>query len=270
MHYENLKLEIKDYVAHLAFNRGDKANSLNEASWEEMKEAFEQLSEDPSVRVVILSGEGKHFCAGMDLETLMSQQNTGEKCEARKRRHFKEFIVNIQDCITAIEKCSKPVLAAIQGGCIGGGINLAATCDIRYCTEDAYFTIREIDLGIVADIGVLQRMPHIVHPGIMAELAYTGRKLYGKEAREIGFVNQCYSNKDEMMKGVGEIAQMIASKSPLVVQGIKENLLFTRDHTVDDSLKYIANYNAGMAISADLMEAFQSYITKKKPEFKDL
>ena len=270
MELENLKLEIKDYVAHLAFNRPDKANSLNETSWEEMKVAFDHLSDHPQVRVVILSGEGKHFCAGMDLETLMSQQQPGEKCEARKRQHLKKFIVKIQDCITSIEKCKKPVLTAIHGGCIGGGINIAATCDIRYCTEDAYFTIKEIDLGIVADIGVLQRMPHIVHPGIMAELSYTGRNVLGKEAKEIGLVNQYYSDKEEMMKAVKGIASMIASKSPLVVQGIKENLLFTRDHSVEDGLNYIANYNAGMLMSDDLMEAFQSYIQKKKPEFKDV
>ena len=270
MQLENLKLEINNYVADLSFNRPGKANSLHEKSWEEMKLAIDHLSNDPSVRVVVLSGEGKHFCAGMDLETLMSQQQAGEKCEARRRQHLKKFIVKIQDCITSIEKCKKPVLAAIHGGCIGGGINIAATCDIRYCSEDAYFTIKEIDLGIVADIGVLQRMPHIVHPGIMAELAYTGRHVSGNEAKEIGLVNQCYPNRDEMMKGVREIAGMIAAKSPLVVQGIKENLLFTRDHTVDDSLQYISNYNAGMLMSDDLMEAFQSYIQKKKPEFKDL
>ncbi len=270
MQFENLELKVDNYVAHLTFNRPEKANSLDKRSWEEMKDAFDHLSEDPKVRVVILSGNGNHFCAGMDLETLMSQQRPGEKCEARRRKFLKKFIVKIQDCITSIEKCKKPVLASIHGGCIGGGINIAATCDIRYCSEDAYFTIKEIDLGIVADIGVLQRMPYIVHPGIMAELAYTGRKVSGSEAKEIGLVNQCFSDKDTMITGVNGIASMIASKSPLVVQGVKENLLYSRDHTVDDSLNYIANYNAGLLISDDLMEAFQSYIQKKKPEFKDL
>ena len=270
MEFKNLKLDIQDYVAHLAFNRPDKANSLNEESWKEMGEAFEYLSDHPKVRVIILSGEGKHFCAGMDLETLMSQQQVGEKCEARKRIHFKSFIKRIQDWITTIEKCRKPVLAAVHGGCVGGGINIAATCDIRDCTEDAFFTIREIDLGIVADIGVLQRMPHIIHPGIMAEIAYTGRKVMGPEAKDIGLVNNCFNSKEEMMDQVGRIATMIASKSPLVVQGIKENLIYARDHTVDDALQYIVNYNGGMAMSDDLMQAFQAYIQKQRPEFKDL
>ena len=160
------------------------------------------------------------------------------------------------------------MLAAVHNGCIGGGINIVSACDMRYCTEDAYFTIKEIDLGIVADIGALQRMPTIIHPGIMAELAYTGRNFYGKEAKEIGFVNNIWENKKEMMEGVIEMANLIASKSPMVVQGIKENLLYKRDHSVNDSLTYIANYNAGMLLSNDLMEAFQAYIQKRAPKFE--
>ena len=268
MELQSFLLTIKDHIAYLSFNRPSKANSLNEAAWEEMKMVFDHLSDNPEVRVIVLSGEGKHFCAGMDLETLMSVQAHGIKDEAKKRMHLRNFIKKLQDCISAIELCRKPVLAAIHNGCIGGGVNIVSACDIRYCTQDAYFTIKEVDLGIVADIGALQRMPTIIHPGIMAELAFTGRNFYGKEAMEIGFVNQVWDSKENMMDGVADIAKTIAGKSPLVIQGIKENLLYKRDHSVDESLNYIANYNSAMLFSNDLMEAFQAYIQKREPNFE--
>jgi enoyl-CoA hydratase len=268
MELKSFLLNIENHIAHLSFNRPDKANSLSEETWDEMKAVFDAVSDDPSVRVVILSGEGKHFCAGMDLMTLMGVQNHGIKDEARKRIHIRKFIRKIQDSITAIEKCRKPVMAAVHGGCIGGGLNIVTACDMRYCTDDAYFTLKEVDLGIVADIGALQRMPDILHPGMVAELAYTGRNVDGMEAKSIGLVNSTWIDKATMMKEVLKIAGTIASKSPLVIEGIKENLVYRRDHTVNDSLDYIAIYNSAMLISDDLAEAFQAYMAKRKPVFK--
>lgn len=267
--YEYFKVEISERVASVAFNRPEKANALHLPAWEEMRTVFENLSSDKSVRVIILSGEGKHFCAGIELETLMNVQTGEEDDEAKVREGLRKFILNLQDCITSIERCKKPVLAAIHNGCIGGGVDIVAACDIRYCTTHAYFTIKEIDLGLVADIGTIQRLPTIINPGVMAELAYTGRKVYGEEATKIGLVNASYPTKEEMMEAVGEIAISIAKKSPLVVRGVKEALLYKRDHSVKDSLDQIALYNSAMLLSEDLMESFQAFMMKKEPTYKD-
>jgi len=270
MKLNTFALHIENHIAHLAFNKPDKANSLDTPDWEEMHQVFQHLDENPEVRVIILSGKGKHFCAGIDLTALMSLQNrlTGD-CEARKRDQIRQYIFKLQNAITAIEDCRKPVLAAIHGGCIGGGVDLTTACDIRYCTQDAYFTIKEISLGLVADIGTLQRLPKILQPGIMAEMAYTGRKVFGPEAEKIGLVNYAYASQEELMEKVQEIAEQIASKSPICIRGTKEILLYQRDHTVDDGLKNIANYNAAMLLSKDLTESFQAHFEKRQPEFQE-
>lgn len=269
MNYNTFKVSIENHVAHVSFNRPEKANSLNEEAWIEMKQIFESLDTDPLVRVIVLSGKGKLFCAGIDLTLLMSQQHTDITCEAKKRELIRSFIRHLQDCISSIEKCRKPVLAAVHNACIGGGVDIISACDIRYCTEDAYFTIKEVDLGLVADIGTLQRLPNIINPGIMAEMAYTGRKVFGPEAAQISLVTRCYQDQEHMMAEVKKIAATIAAKSPLVIRGTKEMLLYKRDHTVEDSLKNMANYNAAMLLSEDLMEAFQAHVMKREPKFKD-
>lgn len=268
--YQHFKVEVNEHVAHVAFNRPTKANALHQAAWEEMKALFEEIDETPEVRAVVLSGEGKHFCAGIDLQLLMSIQNFQQiSCEGRKREAIRKMIFGLQDCISAIEKCRKPVLAAVHRGCIGGGVDIVSACDMRYCTEDAYFTIKEIDLGLVADIGTLQRLPKIINPGVMAEMAYTGRKVHGPEAEKIGLVTRAYADKDAMLTAVMDIAKTIASKSPLVVRGTKEILQYTRDHSVSESLNYMVAWNAGMLLSNDLMEAFQSTVQKRQPNFED-
>jgi len=270
MDYKTFKVNIENHIAQVAFNRPEKANSLNQQAWEEMKAIFETLDADDAVRVIVLSGEGKHFCAGIDLTLLMSVQQFNQiPCEGRKRETIRKFILKLQDCITAIERCRKPVLAAIHKGCIGGGVDIISTCDMRYATEDAYFTIKEIDMGMVADIGTLQRLPKIIAPGIMAEMAYTGRKVFGLEAEKIGLTNRTFPDKETMMEAVMEIATTIAAKSPLSIRGTKEVLLHSRDHTVADGLKYIASWNAGMLLSDDLMAAFQASMQKTAPVFKD-
>lgn len=268
MNYETFKVTIENNVAKVAFNRPDKANSLNAKAWEELRNIFETLDETPEARVIILSGEGNNFCAGIDLSLLMGMQKYNEvKCEGRKRELIRKFIFQLQDSITAIEKCRKPVLAAIHRACVGGGVDIVSACDIRYCTEDTYFSIKEVDLGLVADIGTMQRLPKIVHPGIMAELAYTGRKVFGPEAEKIQLVNRCYPDKETLLAEVTKIAEMIASKSPLVVRGTKNILQYTRDHSVEDSLNYMTAWNAGMLLTDDLMESFQAFMEKRKPVY---
>ncbi len=269
MSYQSFKVEIENHIATVSFNRPDKSNSLHVAAWQELKQVFEAMNNNSEVRVIILAGEGKNFCAGMDLQVLMDIQRFDTTCEARRREKIRAFILELQDAISAIEKCRKPVLAAIQKACIGGGVDIVTACDMRYCTDDAYFSIREVDLGLVADIGTLQRLPTILNPGLVAELAYTGRNVMGKEAEHIGLANKSFPTQDEMMQYVKGIAANIASKSPLVIRGTKDILLYKRDHSVADSLDYVATWNAGMLISNDIQEAFQAFMQKRKPVFKD-
>jgi enoyl-CoA hydratase len=270
MNYKHFKVEIADKIAQVAFNRPEKANALHNDAWVEMKSIFDTLSQADDVRVIILSGEGKHFCAGIDLELLMSVGKYGEiACAGKRSEKIRGFILSLQQSITAIEKCSKPVLAAVHNGCIGGGVDIATACDMRYCTDDAYFTIKEIDLGMVADIGTLQRLPKIIPPAMAAEMAYTGRKVFGPEAKSIGLVNQSYASKEALMEGVLQIATTIASKSPLSIRGTKEVLRYTRDHSVDDALNYMATWNAAMLLSSDLTEAFKATLQKRAPKYED-
>ena len=269
MDLKYLKVTIENHVAQVSFNRPEKANSLHMPAWYEMKFVFDELDENPEVRVIVLTGEGKHFCAGIDLETLMDLQKYNSiSCPGRRSEKLRNFILELQGTITAIEKCRKPVLAAIQKACVGGGVDIISACDMRYCTDDAYFAIKEVDLGLVADIGTLQRLPNILNPGIISELAYTGRKVFGEEATKIGLVNQTFSTQGKMMVRVMDLAKMIASKSPLVIRGTKEMLLYKRDHSVNESLNYMAIWNAAMVMSDDLMEAFQASLQKREAVFK--
>lgn len=241
-----MQTTISNHIATLTFGAPERANSLDEAAWAAMREAFMAADANPEVHVIILAGEGKHFCAGMDLAVLGSLQQRMAGTREESRNQLIAFIEHIQDCISVIERCSKPVLAAIHGGCIGGGVDIVTACDIRYCTEEAYFTVKEVDFGIVADIGTLQRLPHILHPGLAAELAFTGRKMFGPEAMANGMVNRTYPSREALIKGVTEIASAIAAKPPRVIAGIKHNLLYKREHGTNESLHYIARYSADL------------------------
>lgn len=268
--YKYFLIEKNEGVTQVKINRPKKANAFNQQCWEEMKAIFEELSDDEATRVIVLSGEGKHFSAGIDLELLMSVQMLQSiSCEGRKREKIRQLVKTLQAPIKAIDYCTKPVIAAIDNACVGGAVDVVSACDMRYCTEAAYFSIKEIDMGMVADLGTLQRLPKFISPGFAAEMAYTGRRVYGEEAATRDIVNNSYESREEMMEEVLGIAQMIASKSPLSVRGTKEILRHTRDHSVEDGLNYMATWNAGMLLSNDLMEAFQASIEKRKAEFKD-
>lgn len=269
MEYTSFKVTIENHIAQVSFNRPQKANCLHKEAWDEMQLIFERMHDDPDVRVIVLTGEGKHFCAGIDLSLLMGMQQYNEiDCEGRKREMIRKFIFQLQDNISAIEKCRKPVLAAIHGACVGGAVDIVSACDIRYCTDDAYFSIKEIDLGLVADIGTLQRLPKIINSGIVAEMAYTGRKVMGTEAEKISLVNQSFPTREALLEKVMETAKMIASKSPLCIRGTKEILLYTRDHSVADSLNYMTAWNASMLLSNDLTEAFAATVEKREAKFE--
>ena len=201
MSLQHFSLSITNHVAQLAINRPEKANSLHEEAWAEMRTILLELDENPEVRAIILSGEGsKLFCAGIDLTMLMNTNvKVQDNCEGRKREKFRKFLLDFQDILTTFEKISKPVLSAIHGGCIGGGVDVVCATDMRYCTQDAFFCIKEIDLGMVADLGTLQRLPKLIADGLARELAYTGRKMFADEAKASGFINQVFENKEVML-----------------------------------------------------------------------
>jgi len=188
----------------------------------------------------------------------------------RIREQMKNNVLELQESFNVIEKCRLPVLVAVQGGCIGGGVDLISATDMRYCTEDAFFCIQEINIGMTADVGTLQRLPHLIPSGLVRELAYTGRRLLAAEALGSGLVNEVFTDQDAMLKKVMEIAADIASKSPLAVHGTKEMLVYTRDHSVDDALRYMAIWQAGMFYSNDLFEAAAANAEKRAPAFDDV
>jgi enoyl-CoA hydratase len=270
MTYEAFLVSIENNIAHVSINRPDKANAMHQKAWEELKEIFELLSDNDEARVIVLSGEGQHFCAGIDLNLLMSlYQLVEHDCEGRKREKLRKFIVEAQATITAIEECKKPVIAAVHNGCIGGGFDIICACDMRYSTNDAYFSIKEINMGMVADLGTLQRLPKIIPYGIASEMAYTGRKVYGTEAKSLHLVNDTFENKEDMMASVERIAMSIAENAPLAVRGTKHILKYSRDHSVKDSLDYMAIWNASMLMSKDLMEAFEAKMGGREAIYMD-
>ncbi|MFT5888527.1 MAG: enoyl-CoA hydratase [Zhongshania sp.] len=268
--YTTLAVRLEEHVAWVALNRPEKANAMNEPMWDEIQRCFEWLDSEPSVRVVVLCGEGKHFCAGIDLAMFGGLAAAAEGLEkSRAIEQLRAFILRLQGNLTAIERCRKPVLAAIQGSCVGGGVDIISACDMRYCCEGTTFSIKEIDIGMVADVGTLQRLPHIIPQGIVRELAYTGRNVYAEEAEKIGLVNSSFDSYAEMIEAVGVIAQDIARKSPLAVRGTKEMLLYTRDHSVNDALNYQATWNSGMLSIEDVMLAITATGEGKSADFKD-
>ena len=266
--FETLDVSIEHQVATVLLNRPDKANSMSAAMWEELQGCFEWLDSEPMVRAVVLTGNGKHFCAGLDLAIFASVD--GESGDpARRAEHFRRKVLRMQDNLTSLERCRKPVLAAIHRTCIGGGVDLVCCADMRYATEDAYFSIREIDIGMAADVGTLQRLPRLIPDGLVRELAYTGRNMDAEEARELGFINRVYEDRETLLREVTAIARAIAAKSPLAVRGSKEMLLYSRDHSVAEGLNYIATWNAGMLSRADLQAGLQAQADKTHAVYED-
>ncbi len=265
-----LNLTLTDAIARIELNRPNKANALNGTLWREIGEACRWVDETPEARVAIMSGAGRHFCAGIDFELMgelldeVKALNPGQR-EERLRR----IILGLQAAFTAVEICRKPVLAAIQGLCIGGGLDLIAACDLRYASADAAFSLKEADLAIVADVGSLQRLPHLIGEGQVRELALTARQFDAAEAQSMGLLNRVYPDHDALRDNVQAMAATIAAKSPLTVRGIKQALNYGRDHRVADSLEQVATWNAAMLLSTDTQEAIAAAMEKRQPQFAD-
>jgi len=264
-------VELQDGIAHLRLNRPEKRNSMVPEFWVELPEIVNTLHGNGEARVIVISSTGPHFTAGMDLGVFSSGNlGNGSVEVGRARANLRMQVLQLQETFSCLEKARMPVLAAIQGGCIGGGVDMISACDMRYCTENAFFCIQEINIGMTADVGTLQRLPKLIPEGIVRELAYTGRRLPAGRAREIGLVNEVFPSHDALIEGVMTVAREIAERSPLAVWGSKETLNYSRDHSVADSLNYIATWQTGMFQQTDMMESFTSQTEKRKPRFDDL
>ncbi|GAB4126338.1 MAG: crotonase/enoyl-CoA hydratase family protein [Raineya sp.] len=268
--FQSIQIQQEGHLAHIKLNRPEKANAMDSHFWQELPQALAMLEQQAEVRAIILYGEGKNFSSGIDLAMLMQVKQDIANLEAgRAAEKVYKFVLSLQESINAVEKCSKPVIAAIHGACIGGGVDLICACDMRFASEEAYFCVKEVDMGIIADLGTLQRLPKIIPAGIAAELAFTARKMPAQEAKSLGLVNNVWETKEILLEEVNKIAQHIAEKSPLVIRGIKKTLLHSRDHSVAQGLDFIANWNASQLMSQDVEIAIMAQMQKQKPIFND-
>lgn len=264
--YESIQVtSAQKHVLHVQLNRPEKRNAMNRAFWRELVECFQKISKDSDCRAVVVSGAGKMFTSGIDLMDMASDilQPPGDDV-ARIAWYLRDLISRYQKTFTVIEKCPKPVIAAIQGGCIGGGVDLISACDIRYCTQDAFFQIKEVDVGLAADVGTLQRLPKVIgNRSLVNELTFTARKMMADEALDSGLVSRVFPDKDVMLNAAFALAADISSKSPVAVQGSKINLIYSRDHSVDESLDYMATWNMSMLQTQDIIKSVQAAMEKK-------
>ena len=264
-------VSTEDDIAHIRFNRPDQLNSMTPEFWNDLPEIVEEIDDKGAARVIVLSSTGKHFTAGMDLSVFSSSDSlSGASSKVTRGATLYEFVKVCQRTISSLEKTRMPVIAAIQGGCIGGGMDLVTAADMRYATEDAFFCIQEINIGMTADVGTFPRLTRLVPEGVARELAYTGRRMPASEAQAVGLVNRIYPDPDALLDGVMEVAREIAAKAPLAVFGTKRILNYSRDHSTEDTLDYIGIWNASMLQPAEMGEAFKANAEKRKGEFADL
>jgi len=261
-----LELKKKGQVAHVKLNHPEKRNAMTVAFFYEMAELFSELDRDDDVRVVLIKGAGDHFTAGLDLVDAASAVDVDKYAGGREKLRI--WIKEMQEGMNAVEKCRKPVITAVHGYCIGGGIDLMSAADVRLAARDAVFSIRETKIGIIADVGTLQRLPHIIGHGHFRELALTGRDFTAEHAYKIGLINYLCEDRASLFAKADELAAEIVALPPLAVQGTKEVINFSRDMGVYPGLDYVAQKNASAAISEDVLEAYAAFMEKRKPVFK--
>ena len=271
MGYSCFTLEISGGVAHLRFSRPDKFNSFTPEFWRELPDAVNAVSDDARARVIVLTAEGKHFTAGMDISVFMSgaldapPDNREVAAEA-----FRHQVKALQATFSALENARQPVLAAIQGGAVGAGVDLISACDCRYASADAFFCVQETAIGMTADVGTFPRLAKIIPEGWARQIAYTAERVPAQKAKEIGLVNEVYETHEALLSGVMEIAARIAAHSPLAVAGCKRMINYARDHSTEDTLDYIALWNAAMLRPGDIKESYVAKSEKRSPRFDDL
>ena len=245
-------------IAEVSLSRPTAINAMNTDFWNELPAIVNTLDNMGSVRVIILSAKGKHFTAGMDLQVFEGMTADNDLEPARAAEKQRRWIMALQDVFTALEKARMPVISAIQGACIGGGVDMICATDIRLCTHDAFFNIKETELGITADVGTLQRILHVMPSGMARELAYTSRNFGADEALKCGFVNSVYDSQENMVSAAHKLARSMAKHSPMAVNGVKEMLNYSRDHSVADSLNHMATWQGGMLQNQDIIEAINA------------
>ena len=272
--YECFDVDVADHIAHVKLTRPEKRNSMIPSFWRELPAIVKDLDDDPDVRVIVLSSTGPHFSAGMDLAAF-GGAGAGD-AEERKRqaiRHGASFYDNtrhLQDSFSILENCRLPVLAAIQGGCIGGSVDMVSACDMRYATRDAYLTVFEINIGMTADVGTFPRLVKLIPEGVVRELSYTGRRMSADEAKSVGLINAVYDDQQAMLDAVMAIAREIAAKPPLAIYGCKRMINYARDHNTADGLDYIAIWNASFLQGAEMQEAMSANREGRPGDFVEL
>jgi enoyl-CoA hydratase len=267
--YECFDVSLEGHVVHLRMNRPEKRNSMIPAFWRELPEIVRGVDAGGEARVVVISSTGPHFTAGMDLAVFANEDGADIPKPVRGARLY-DTIQLLQETFSCLERCRVPVIAAVQGGCIGGGVDMVTACDLRYATQDAFFCVEEINIGMTADVGTFPRLAKIIPEGIAREMAYTGRRLPAARAREIGLVNEVYADAEALLAAAMETAAEIAAKSPLAIYGSKRMLNYARDHSTADGLDYIGVWNASMFQPSEMAEAFTAKREKRKGDFTPL
>jgi len=269
---EEIRIERHGSVAEVVLCRPEKRNAMSVRFFHEIRRAFEEIDADPALRAAILRAEGPVFSAGLDLKEaaegiLTTSPEKASSSPASSNRALYESIRDLQDCFTAVERCRKPVIAAIRGRCIGGGVDLVTACDIRICSSDASFSIYETRVAIVADVGTLQRITPIVGRGMAREMAYTGRFVPAERALAFGLVTEVHPDAESLLAAAREMAEEIAANSPMAVQGTKRVLAYSEAHGLEEGLEHVAQWNTSFLRSADLAEALRAFAEKRAPKY---
>jgi enoyl-CoA hydratase len=293
---EFFELQVRDGVAHLRLNRPERMNSMTPAFFPAIRDAVRGLQDEGRTRVLVISSTGKHFSAGMALEVFADapradadpardrrdphgeaqRQAIGalmdmlDTTTPRARLSFQESLRKLIDCFSALDEVRFPVICAIQGGCIGGALDLATACDIRVCSADAFFTVQEIHVGMAADLGVLQRLPKIVPQGVAREMAYTGERLPAQRALAVGLVNAVLADADALLDHAMTMARTIAAKSPLAVAGSKLALNHARDHGTAAALQQMSLLQSAIFDTGEMSEAIAAWQARREGEFEAL
>ena len=269
--YSCFDLKVKDHICDLVLNRPNELNTMTRDFWVELGDSLEEINRNSDIRVVVLSSTGKHFCAGMDLSAFSNGvddiPNDKKPDHARVGEVLYRTAKELQGYISKLEEIRVPVIAAVHGGVIGGALDLITACDMRFASNDAFFCIQEINIGMAADVGTLQRLPKIIPDSKMREMAYTGRRMLAEEAKDSGLVGEIYKTHDEMLDAVHKLAAEIASKSPVAIYGLKAVMNYSRDHNVSDSLDFNALWSGAMLSQTDMTEAMTAQLEKRDASF---
>lgn len=271
--YECFEVSVSARIAHIVMSRPEKRNNMNRAFWDELPQIIERLDAEAEARVIVISSTGPHFCGGIDVSIFgegAAADAPNPHAGKQKALKFLDTVKRMQHSFSVMEACRLPVLVAVQGGCIGGGIDMVTAADMRYATKDAFFTIYETKIGMTADVGTFPRIVKLMPEGLVRELAYTGRRMPADEAAAQGLVNRVFETQDEMLVAVMQTAGEIAANAPLAVHGCKRAISYARDHSTQEGLDWIGLWNASMLHNDEILEAMSARSENREADFADL